>query len=231
VGVLRVRRQEEGFDGPLADALEETLVESAKHIALAIKKDQDDRKAITDGLTGLYIKRHFLESLDAQTAATREDHKPFTLVMADIDHFKQVNDTHGHLSGDFVLKGVAGALKTSLRSGDKAFRYGGEELAMLMPETNVEAARQTAERLRETVANTFFQGEKQQIIPVTISLGIAHSEGQPSPQELISRADQALYHSKRNGRNRVTVWSPSLPEPAEEEHPAPLAAKKEGSPG
>ncbi|MBI3832215.1 MAG: GGDEF domain-containing protein [Planctomycetes bacterium] len=224
VGVLRIRRAADGFDGPIAETLEEMLIESAKHIALAMKKDQDDRKAITDQLTGLFIKRHFLatmEDLRAQAAAGGGLGKPFALVLLDIDHFKKVNDTHGHLSGDLVLKHVASVLRKGLRAGDQAFRYGGEEMAVLMPGASQEAAEQTAERLRAAVEKTVFLGEKGQTIPITISLGIALHRHGLTAEQLISRADRALYASKHGGRNRVTPWRPDLPDPLEVKRTAP----------
>jgi diguanylate cyclase (GGDEF)-like protein len=216
-GVLRIRRPSDGFDGPEAGALEEMLIESAKHIALAMKKDEDDRQAITDQLTGLFIKRHFLYMLEHLRAlcstALQGEGKTFSLVLIDIDHFKKVNDTHGHLSGDLVLKHVAAVLRTGLRSGDMAFRYGGEEMAILMPQAGEEAAAQLAERLRLKVERTVFKGEHGQPIPVTISSGVAVYRQGLDAQALISRADRALYSSKHNGRNRVTCWRRDLPDP------------------
>lgn len=216
VGVLRIRRPAEGFDGPIAETFEEMLIESAKHIALAMKKDQDDRKAITDVLTSLFIKRHFLATMeDLRAQAASNGGRPFALVLLDIDHFKKVNDTHGHLSGDLVLKHVAAVLRKGLRAGDMAFRYGGEEMAVLMPEASQEAAEQTAERLRVAVEKTTFHGEKGQVIPVTVSLGIAIHRAGLTGENLISRADRALYASKHAGRNRVTPWRADLPDPLE----------------
>lgn len=207
VGVLRIRRSSEGFDGPEAEALEELLLESAKHIALAMKKDEDDRKAITDSLTSLYIKRHFLFMLEQFRTAALTQGASFCLVLCDIDHFKAVNDTHGHLSGDRVLKGVAAVIRNNLHKGYMAFRYGGEELAVLLPSTGLEDAAQVAESLRKAVAAAAFRGEKNQIIPVTISLGVAEYQPELSSENLIGRVDRALYESKRNGRNRSTCWS------------------------
>ncbi|MCY3020007.1 MAG: sensor domain-containing diguanylate cyclase [Planctomycetota bacterium] len=206
LGVLRIRRSGEGWDGPEAEALEEVLLESAKHMALALKKDEDDRKAITDGLTGLYIKSHFLAKLEELRAEAAATGNSFCLVMCDIDHFKKVNDSHGHLSGDMVLKGVAAVLRRGLRSGDIAFRYGGEELALLLRTSSLEMALQTAERLRLAVQAAALRGEKGQPVAVTISLGVAHYEQGMTAEELISRADQALYASKQGGRNRCTRW-------------------------
>ncbi|MFH0939546.1 MAG: GGDEF domain-containing protein [Planctomycetota bacterium] len=215
VGVLRICRSADGFKGPEAEALEELLLESAKHIAMALKKDEDDRQAITDGLTTLYIKRHFLvmlEQLCNEAAVTGES---FGLILCDIDYFKKVNDTYGHLSGDMILKGVADVLRKGLRTGDLAFRYGGEEIALLLPHTSVEAAEQTAERLRVAVQAGIFHGEKGQAIPIAISLGVAQHLPGLTGDDLISRADRALYFSKQQGRNRSTRWSPSLLDPLE----------------
>jgi diguanylate cyclase (GGDEF)-like protein len=213
VGVLRIRRSIEGFSGPEAGALEELLLESAKHIALALKKDEDDRKAITDVLTGLFIKRHFLVTLEQMRAEAAASGNGFCLVLCDIDHFKKVNDTHGHLTGDMILKGVAGVLRKCLRTGDTAFRYGGEEMALLLPNATPESAEQTAERLRAAVQSATFNGERGQRVPVTISLGISQHQPGLTGEALIGRADRALYASKQGGRNRATKWSVELPDP------------------
>ena len=199
--------------GPKTEALEELLLESAKHIALAMKKDEDDRKAITDGLTNLFIKRHFLVTLEKLRAESASQGQGFCLVLCDIDHFKKVNDTHGHLSGDMILKGVAGVLRKALRGGDTAFRYGGEEMALLLPNATVESAEQTAERLRVAIAKATFLGEKGQAVPITISLGIAQHQPGLTGESLISRADRALYTSKQNGRNRCTRWTADQSDP------------------
>jgi diguanylate cyclase (GGDEF)-like protein len=224
VGVLRIRRQADGFDGPAAEALEEMLIESAKHIALAMKKDEDDRKAITDQLTGLYIKRHFVDVMEQFRADAVGEGKGFALVLCDIDHFKKVNDSHGHLSGDVILKGVAGVLRGGLRAGDLAFRYGGEEMVILMPGASQNAALQTAERLRQRIEKSVFKGEKGQVIPVTISMGLALFRPGLTGEQLISRADRAMYASKHNGRNQVTAWRADLPDPLAGK-PAPVKAE------
>jgi diguanylate cyclase (GGDEF)-like protein len=213
VGVLRIRRSMDGFSGPEAEALEELLLESAKHIALAMKKDEDDRNAITDGLTSLFIKRHFLVTLEKLRGEAVSQGRGFCLVLCDIDHFKKVNDTHGHLSGDMILKGVAAVLRKGLRGCDMAFRYGGEEMAVLLPGATLDAAEQTAERLRAAVQTAVFLGEKGQTVPITISLGIAQHQPGLTGETLISRTDRALYSSKQNGRNRATAWTPELADP------------------
>jgi diguanylate cyclase (GGDEF)-like protein len=210
VGALRIRRQAEGFDGPAAEAVEEMLIESAKHIALAMKKDEDDRKAITDQLTGLFIKRHMLEVLEQLRAEAAATGKSFALLLCDLDHFKQVNDAHGHPTGDLVLQKVAQSLRSALRAGDLAFRYGGEELAVLMPGATQASSLQTAERLRAAVQSAKLTTDRGQPLQATISLGLALHQAGLSAAELIARADRALYASKHAGRNRVTAWRPDL---------------------
>ena len=211
VGVLYVRRSGEGCRGSEIEALEELLVESAKHVALALKKDEDDRKAITDGLTGLYIKRHFLVTLEQMRAEAAMTGTPFCLIMCDLDHFKRVNDTHGHLTGDLVLKGVAAMLRKGLRAGDMAFRYGGEELALLLPNSALQTAARTAERCSAAVQAAPFRGDKGQPVPVTLSLGIAEYEQGLTAEAFIARADKALYACKEGGRNRVMCWPLAVP--------------------
>jgi diguanylate cyclase (GGDEF)-like protein len=133
---------------------------------------------------------------------------PLTLLMADLDHFKKVNDTMGHLAGDYVLRETAELLKKSLRKSDVAVRYGGEEFAVLLPETPQEGAFILAERLREKLASSCFKYNEQAIY-VTMSIGIAaHSpETDSSNADLIKKADTALYRAKEDGRNRCCHFS------------------------
>lgn len=215
VGVLRIRRSPEGFSGAESDSLEEALVESSKHIALALKKDEDDRRAVTDGLTKLLVKKRFLEILAEKIQAAEDGGcrrgKAFVLVMLDIDHFKNTNDTYGHLTGDIVLRETAAVLSAGLRVGDLAFRYGGEEMALILHTSSIPTARRIADRLRRAVAETRFIGAKGDTVPTAVSMGLAAFEPGLTPEQLISRADQALYFSKENGRNRVTCWTKELP--------------------
>jgi diguanylate cyclase (GGDEF)-like protein len=121
-----------------------------------------------------------------------------------------VNDKHGHLTGDLILAGVARALKRGLRKYDSAYRYGGEELALLLPETILDGGLRIAERLRKQIQGRQFTSESGEKLSVTISLGVAEFESKMSAiDDLISRADQALYHAKRTGRNRVVAWDKS----------------------
>ncbi len=153
-----------------------------------------------DGLTGLANRRNF----DATLEAWCLEEEPFSMIMLDIDHFKLVNDTYGHPMGDQVIQFLAATMRNVSREGDLCFRYGGEELGILLRGANKERAYRVAERLRHIVSNTPSpSGER-----ITISLGIiGFPEQGTMPEELIAKADEALYTSKREGRNRTTVYA------------------------
>jgi len=207
VGALQVRLRADRIAHVRLSDVEEVLVEAGKHIAMAMKKDEDSVRAVTDALTGLLIKRAFTSRMNEEFETARNTGVPYTLVMVDIDHFKKVNDKHGHSSGDRILRGVARVLRQNLRAGDVAFRYGGEELAAVLPGTPKAEAKKTAERLRKAIAGSQFHGDRDQVIGITISLGVAeYEEKLASPAELFSRADQALYRAKKSGRDCVRVW-------------------------
>lgn len=159
---------------------------------------------ISDGLTGAYNKRFLVESLDRELVRSHRHGRPVSLVMFDVDFFKTVNDTHGHLAGDAVLREISLRVHSNVRKDEIFARYGGEEFAVLLPETSLDEAFAFAERLRRTVADTPVSADGVDI-PVTISLGIAHTPGDDelSPTALIADADRHLYEAKRAGRNRV----------------------------
>ena len=162
--------------------------------------------ALRDGLTKVFNKKHMLDRLTAEFAFARRHQTPLAVVMIDIDHFKNVNDTCGHLAGDHVLSKLAATVQAVLRTEDVFGRYGGEEFAILCRGAAPLAAGIVAERVRATVEQTSFAHEGR-TIPVTASLGVA---GYPAvaainPDELIRVADEALYEAKRSGRNRVVV--------------------------
>jgi diguanylate cyclase (GGDEF)-like protein/PAS domain S-box-containing protein len=166
--------------------------------------------AATDPLTSLNNRRGFGSLAQrAYEQAARYGH-PLSVLMLDIDHFKRVNDEFGHAVGDQVLRSVAYTCLTTLRAVDVVGRYGGEEIAMLLPETDTEQARRVAERLRRILAQTAIATDGGRI-SITVSLGVAtamHTE-RPSLEALINRADQALYRAKHAGRNLVVAWQPS----------------------
>jgi two-component system, cell cycle response regulator len=160
--------------------------------------------AITDGLTRIYNHRFFQELFEKEYTRSDRYNTVFSLIMLDIDHFKKINDTYGHLCGDEILKGLAGLVNSCLRTMDIVARYGGEEFAILLPETGGTEALQTAERIRRAVEENTFIGTDQGL-SVTVSLGVATY---PSPMvndraDIIAKADSALYEAKEGGRNKA----------------------------
>lgn len=161
------------------------------------------RMTIVDGLTQVYNKRYLAEALEREIVRARRHARDLAVVMFDIDHFKRINDVHGHLAGDFVLKELARVVQSRIRRDEVLARYGGEEFVAVLPETTLEGAVALAESLRERVASSrfVFQGEA---ISVTVSLGVTVlvEEDRAAP-EILQRADERLYEAKRGGRNRV----------------------------
>ncbi len=191
---------------PFADEDLALLDALASHAARCVERSQLHEAAIKDGLTGLYVSRHFRQRLKDELRTAARYQRKLAVVMVDIDHFKNVNDTYGHQAGDEVLRGVALCLLDAVRDGvDIAARYGGEEFALILPETDREGAWSLAERVRQLVAaQQIVYGDA--VLRVTASLGVAtFPEQGERPQALVEAADQALYRAKRNGRNRVEV--------------------------
>lgn len=165
--------------------------------------------AITDELTRLYNHRYFLQQLTNEINRAKRYNRPLSLIMLDIDHFKDYNDTYGHLMGNEVLKNLAGMIKEFSREVDVPARYGGEEFTIIMPETNRRRGRILAERLLNTIADhPFKHREKQPGGRLTISIGLAtYPDNAATPFALIEATDKALYEAKRGGRNMVCVSS------------------------
>jgi two-component system, cell cycle response regulator len=163
--------------------------------------------AHSDELTGLYNRRYFEKFLGKEIDRCRRYKHSLSVIMIDIDHFKAVNDTYGHPQGDSVLSELAGRMKTCLRSTDVAARYGGEEFIFILPETNLYAARITAEKLRRAVAQEPFKYKPNESLPITISLGLSccdpAEDMEKSPKDLVKIADENLYRAKESGRNKV----------------------------
>jgi diguanylate cyclase (GGDEF)-like protein len=172
-------------------------------------------QAITDSLTGLFNRRHFFKIAETEISKALRYSRPLSVMMYDIDFFKRINDTFGHLSGDTVLQTVAEVTTGELRDSDIPARYGGEEFIALLPETSASEAVSIAERLRRRMESTPVQTGNNQI-SFTVSFGISDYRGTSDAEghetalsEFISGADQALYESKNAGRNRVTVFRPA----------------------
>jgi diguanylate cyclase len=153
----------------------------------------------TDRLTGLKNRRFLQEKLEEQIVGCDRNQEPFSLCIIDIDHFKKVNDTYGHQTGDYVLEKLSSILKVQSRKEDIAARYGGEEFVLLLPNTDVSESKTIAENLRQSIAySTWEMGQ------ITVSIGVATFIPTDSETTLLQKADQALYTSKEQGRNRVT---------------------------
>jgi two-component system cell cycle response regulator len=161
------------------------------------------RLMTVDGLTQVFNKRYFLESLEREISRSRRYGRDLSLIMCDIDHFKQINDAYGHLAGDAVLKQLCQVVGGKIRREDLLCRYGGEEFSILLPEIDNFNARLTAEKIRRLVERTAFTFEDTRI-PVTISLGVSTIQAEPiDPEAFIKMADEQLYLAKNTGRNRV----------------------------
>jgi diguanylate cyclase (GGDEF)-like protein len=165
------------------------------------------RQATYDGLTGLLNYQRFHEALENEYYRAKRYHLSLALILVDVDDFKIVNDTYGHLAGDQVLQKLAEALTQCFRESDQIARYGGEEFAVIMPETPLKGALIAAERLRKSVAGLRMEYEGAKI-SVTLSIGIASLTEQSDVQktDLIKGADMALYHAKNTGKNRCCIF-------------------------
>jgi len=201
--IATMARPETGFDRLYDDisALNNELINTRRE--LAKKNAELDQLASVDALTGVSNRRIILQRVDEHFRLARRYGIIFSLIMADLDRFKLINDTYGHLTGDKVLKIIAGIIFRSLRETDYAGRYGGEEFLILLANTGPDEAVQAAERIRRTVSETRFEAENGLAFDVTVSLGIATCHDDASLEEMIERADKALYRAKQKGRNRV----------------------------
>lgn len=202
------------FLSPAIDAIRPYQIEllkvlgnqAASSLANAKFYAEIERMAITDGLTGLFNHRNFQERLAAEFKRLRRFPEPLSLLLIDIDFFKKINDHYGHPAGDEVLRGVASVIKETARNLDVPARYGGEEFSAILPGTNHEGALKMAERLRKSVEDKRFDLDGK-VLGVSVSIGAATAPyDAESKEELIEKADQALYHAKGNGRNRCILW-------------------------
>jgi diguanylate cyclase (GGDEF)-like protein len=170
--------------------------------------------ALREPLTGLYNRRHFQERFAAEVAVAHRHGRPLSLLMVDVDHFKRVNDRHGHLAGDEVLKSVARALAQGIRIEDILARFGGEEFVVLAREAAAGEAMGLAERLRQLVEVAQTRWESGHDVPVgisvTVSIGVAQLGADQTERDLFERADNAVYKAKKGGRNRVVLGGPIL---------------------
>ena len=197
-------------DGKYFDKFDlEICTNFSTQASIALNNSKLYELAITDGLTGLFIHRYFKQCLSEEFSRARRYKNNLSLVIFDLDHFKCVNDNYGHLAGDSVLKNISKILKANCRASDIPCRYGGEELSVILPETDLEGAQIFAEKIRKLIEDFSFTYNKEDTINVTISGGIvALTQHQPNTIiEFIRMADESLYYSKEHGRNRISLYS------------------------
>lgn len=166
------------------------------------------RTSVIDRLTSVSLRKHIESRLSEELERSKEDGRELSIIMADIDHFKNVNDIYGHQKGDEVLREIGRILRTNLRKGDLVGRYGGEEFILVLPDTGDIDAYKVCEKIRRCIETTVLLNDHS---PLTMSFGAAsHPAHGMVEEELIEKADQALYESKHMGRNRTTVWTPNI---------------------
>ncbi len=173
---------------------------------LGTKEQNLQKIALRDALTDLYNVRFFQERLQQEIQSAQRFNTPLTLISFDLDHFKQINDTYGHPAGDEILISISQAAAKILRKHEVLARVGGEEFAALLPRSNIEDGKTTAERLRKKIASCRVKTNINKTISVTVSLGVTSLTESDTPKTFYARADSALYTAKANGRNKVVTF-------------------------
>jgi diguanylate cyclase (GGDEF)-like protein len=212
----KARLLEDGACDAIAKPFHRGDLVARLHLHLKVKRLQDElivknaalaRMSTIDVLTDLRTRRYVMDCLSIEFLRARRYSTPLTILMADLDHFKEVNDRFGHPGGDAVLRGVADMLLSELRATDVAGRYGGEELIVLLPQNSPDGAEVMAERWRAHVEGTSFELPDGRGATVTVSIGIAgFEEAFETPYDLVAAADSALYLAKQKGRNRIELY-------------------------
>ncbi len=208
LGGVRVGQLSFGIpEGPShVDAIAPLLArELGAVIRLVLLIEESSRLATTDGLTGLYNRRAFVTAMHGELARGERTGSPTSLLLIDLDHFKSINDTHGHGVGDTVLATVGKALRGRARVFDLVARWGGEEFVVALPSTDAAGALSAAERLRGAIESLEITNTDGQRIPISGSIGLAQHDGSEPLEALVDRADRAMYAAKVGGRNRVCV--------------------------
>jgi diguanylate cyclase (GGDEF)-like protein len=205
IGVINVTNKR--YNKDFTDEDVELLKAIADQAAVAINKAQLWDMAVTDSLTGLYVRRYFMVKLQEELLRAERYKNILSIVMADLDRFKNINDTYGHDAGDRVLKAIGKFLQQNIRDVDVVARYGGEEFVIMIPEAAKDAAFILSERLRKQFSDLKLEDFPQ----ITISLGIAtYPLDGTQLEDLIKKADAAMYAAKRAGRNKVVKYTPDI---------------------
>ena len=200
----------QGREAGELEAKQRLAVAIAENLSLALAnlklRETLQNQAIHDPLTGLYNRRYLEETMDRELHRARRQKTPLGVVMMDLDHFKDFNDTFGHAAGDALLSALANVITTGIRAEDIACRYGGEEFLLIMPGASLETTRERAENLRQAVKNLQVKYQDQLLKSTTISLGVAiFPDHGLTAEEVIAAADAALYRAKQAGRDRVEI--------------------------
>lgn len=206
MGVLTIYRKDAELIFTRGDT--DTVMFLAEQGGVAIENvllhEDAQRLSLTDGLTGVWNRRYFQMQFRQVLATASRFDRPFSIMMLDLDHFKRVNDTHGHQRGDAILVEFSQRVSSALREIDTFARYGGEEFICLLAETGLGGAATTAEKIREVIKTKAFGGMGDEPITLTVSIGVAsYPEHGDSFRGLVEAADQAMYRAKQEGRDRV----------------------------
>lgn len=209
IGELSLHRLKQPFSDDDLRRLDKLVTTLVYPIRNGLRYLEAVRASLTDGLTGAGNRINLDNVLGREVDQATRYQQPLSILVLDLDHFKSINDLHGHVAGDYVLKMVANTLKASSRCADMTFRFGGEEFVILLNQTDIAGAKITAERIRRNIESlSLHYGNKQ--IPVSISVGVAGLGHNEDKESLLHRADKALYQAKQNGRNQVMVAEPAL---------------------
>lgn len=204
LGVMVLQDRRDGLPFTQDDAA--LFQQIGSQIAIAIHNARLYALAVTDGLTGLYVRRYFDLRMQEEFAQAQRYKRVFSLMLFDIDHFKRFNDTHGHQTGDMVLRQFAALLQKNTRRSDVCCRYGGEEMAVILPETGLQETALLANKLCALIRSHGFTGANQEALSISTSIGVSVYEAAfTRPEEMVEASDRALYQAKQLGRNRVEL--------------------------
>lgn len=209
LGELSLHRRAQPFGEDELRRLDRLVTSLVFPLRNGLRYQEAVRASLTDGLTGTGNRLCLDSVLGREIEQATRYNQPLSVLVLDLDHFKKINDTYGHATGDYVLKMVAKTIQASSRCADMTFRFGGEEFVVLLNKTDTAGAKTTAERIRRNISQLSLHFARQQI-PVSVSIGVAtlgHGENRDS---LLNRADLALYQAKQNGRNRCVIADPLL---------------------